>query len=122
MERKTVVIKDHWEDGFEREEFVMKVWVEARDECNDLKFGTFIRIIEQMCPDASAGLFARRPCVRRLKYIGYRDFKVSIEAPHQFFKLGKIYQSLTFNGGTYSIAEYEDGEKLIGCAYFDRIT
>ena len=120
-EREAMRVKDHWEDGFEKENFAKQVWAEAREECDDLSWGAFTRIIAKMCPETSTGLFSRRSCVRKLRYIGFRDFDVVIKDQHRFFKVGKTYESLTFNGATYTIAGYENGEKPIGCAFFDRI-
>jgi hypothetical protein len=113
---------DHCEDGFECERFGQQVFVQAREQCVDLKWATFRQIISKMCPQSAAGLFARRPCQRKLKYIGDRDFEEPVSQEHGFFKVGQIYQSLTFNGSTYTIEGYQGGEKPIGCAYFDRIT
>ena len=98
------------------------MFVEAREQCADLKWVTFNQIIEKMCPQAAAGLFARRPCQRMLTYIGYRDFEVTVSEEHRFFNVGQNYRSLTFNGATYTIEGYDGGEKPIGCAFFDRIT
>ena len=46
---------------------------------------------------------------------------VVIKDKHRFFKVGKTYESLTYNGATYTIADYENGEKPIGSAFFERI-
>jgi hypothetical protein len=44
-----------------------------------------------------------------------------IESPtdHEYFKLGQIYMSSTFNGATYTFEGYENCENRIGCAYFE---
>ncbi|MFC1670934.1 hypothetical protein ACFL20_11125 [Spirochaetota bacterium] len=67
-------------------------------------------------------ILKRRPCVRKLKYIGFRDFDLSADEIEElnnekrYFKLGQVYTSNSFNSATYTIDGY-DG--CIGCAYFD---
>jgi len=69
--------------------------------------------------------FERRPCRRRLQYIGYDGWPEPTRSEmnaeeHGYFVPGEIYQSYDFNGSTYSIEGYTDvGGKVIGYAYFN---
>lgn len=54
--------------------------------------------------------FRRRPCRRRLRYVGIPNHP----DPAQFI-LGSIYHSVDFNGGTYTI----EGDGLMGAAFFE---
>ena len=68
--------------------------------------------------------FERRPCRRRLQYIGYGGWPEPTRSEmnaegHGYFVPGEIYQSCDFNGSTYSIEGYTDVVgKVIGYAYF----
>jgi hypothetical protein len=108
-------------DDFRKEDYALKVFSYTREQCPDLKWVTFRYIIDKINPQWSQGLFERRPCVRKLQYISYRDFEVNGQDDHHFFRIGEVYESLTFNGATYTIKGYSGGLKCIGSAYFDRI-
>lgn len=113
---------DHSE-GFEKEERFKMVFSQARCDCPALMTKTVKRIIAHFALEFIAGLFNVRPCVRRLKYIGCfwdEDDQAFGETPDEFFKIGEIYESIDFNGGTYTIKDRPD--RRIGRAYFERIT
>ena len=67
-------------------------------------------------------IYKRRPCVRRLRYIGYRDFDMTDDEKQKlnndipFFKLGSFYVSRSFNSTTYTIEGYDN---YIGAVYCD---
>ena len=61
-------------------------------------------------PEFMEGLFEIRPCVRKLKYIGCGCEEAVCLHGHEFFKMGKIYESIDFSGATYSIKGYGDGK------------
>jgi hypothetical protein len=71
------------------------------------------------------GAFERRPCRRKLQYIGYDGWPEPTRSEmnaegHGYFVPGEIYHSYDFNGSTYSIEGYTDvGGKVIGYAYFN---
>lgn len=111
---------DHY-IGFEKEEYYSKVFAEVRRDCPSLKPRTFRKIVKAINPDFAAGLSEPRKCVRKLRYVGGKYFEnpVDIEE-HDFFKVGNIYTAIDFNGATYTIEGYRNGEEArIGCAYFE---
>ena len=75
---------------------------------------TVKRIIAHFDPKFTDGLFESRPCVRKLRYVGREEDPNS--HVHSFCVLGEIYESIEFNGGTYTFKGY-DGR--IGAAYFE---
>lgn len=113
------------DEGFEKEAKFRMVSGQALQDCNLLKASTVRRIITHFAPDFVEGLFDIRPCERKLRYIGtccLEDPSFYGESPDDFFKIGGIYESIDFNGGTYSIKGYENGNSRIGSAYFERIS
>ena len=117
---------DHYE-GFGKEAKFHMVLEQALNDCATLKARTLKRCIAHFAPDFVDGLFEPRPCVRNLKYIGCSclagcgDAACNYASEDEFFKIGKIYESIDFNGGTYTIKGYENGEKRIGSSYFERV-
>jgi len=105
--------KDHTE-GFEKEEKFSEIFYLARKDNPRLHADTVKMIISHFAPDFLEGLFVRRPCVRKLKYVGY-----GCNLGHEFFEIGKIYESVDFDGATYTIKGYGDGKRRIGSAYFE---
>lgn len=96
--------------GFEREERFNEAFHFLKEQCPNIeKIRVLGQLLDIIDPQLRNGLFERKECKRKLIYIG--DSK-------QFFKKGKVYYSIDFNGGTYSIIGYE---KLIGSSYFDII-
>ena len=110
---------DHVE-GFDAEMSFHIICMEIRKHCPDLKFGVIKAAIATIAPDFVASLYKSRPCNRQLRYIG-TTWCPEIEPPtdHEYFKLGQLYRSSTFNGATYTFDGYGDGERRIGCAYFE---
>lgn len=66
----------------------------------------------ELCKDA----FERRSCVRRLRYIGRENLEHDYNGISRPYIYGKIYNSVDFNGATYSICETG---MTIGMAYFE---
>lgn len=114
-------MRDHYE-GFEKEERFHLILRQALDDCPTIKARTVKRIIHQVAPDFMEGLFAPRPCVRRLRYVGCGDVCCEFpteETPHEsVLVLGQVYVSELFNGATYKLKGRED---WIGAAHFERV-
>ena len=106
--------------GFEKEELFSQALVECRKTHSDFDAETLRVAIQIACLEFVDGLHEVRPCTRKLKFIGYTNW--GEDAPEDdfdsFFEIGKIYESVDFNGGTYSIAGHKN---RIGCCYFDVI-
>jgi hypothetical protein len=112
---------DHSE-GFEKERLFHELLGMASEKCPNFKASILQEIIRAIHPEFDQGLFAVRPCVRKLRYIGYAAFTTPPEDDtDEFFEVGKIYESIDFNGATYTIAGYDEGQSPIGCAYFEWI-
>lgn len=102
--------KDKHMIGFEKEEKLNKAFQFLREQWPVVKkIKVLYQLLDKVNPNICVGLFERRPCVRMLKYIG---------EVHYFFKKGDIYESIDFNGGTYTISGYD---RLIGSSYFEII-
>ena len=116
--------KDHWE-GFEKEKLFHAVLFDEILSEISAKYGLGLnaaqltRILDIVNPEFNEGLFERRPCVRALKYKGWcmSEKELACEG-NDFFRIGEIYQSVDFNGGTYTITE---NNRLIGAGYFERV-
>jgi len=106
-------------DSFEKEADYHRIMAEALEDCPGLKDRTIKRIISRVNPGFLEGLFEDRPCIRTLKYIGYAEFDCEENDEHEFFNVDHIYQSVSFNGATYTIEGYP---KRIGYVYFERLT
>ena len=101
--------------GFEDEEVFGMVLREYKDlKSNELK-----EILARIAPELVKDLFKIRSCVRDLKYVGCEKHAKDSSEQNDFFNLNKIYRSIDYNGGTYTIEGYEDGKKRIGAAYFE---
>ncbi|PKN19282.1 MAG: hypothetical protein CVU71_07170 [Deltaproteobacteria bacterium HGW-Deltaproteobacteria-6] len=111
--------ENHYE-GFAKEKKFNLILAQSLCECPVLQARTVKRIIAHVDEGFVKDLFKRRPCIRRLVYIGCGC--VEFPCPHgdsKYFKEGEIYTSIDFNGGTYTIEGYEDGKTRIGSAYFE---
>ena len=106
-------LADHYE-GFEKERKFHMILDQALGDCPTLKDRTVARIIAHIDPSFTAGLFEIRPTVRRLKYIGRGCAEVPCPHCDDFFEMGKLYESIDFNGATYTIKGYKNGKKRIG--------
>jgi hypothetical protein len=119
MNGGAIMEKDH-QDGFEKERKFKQILYRAICDCPLLKSRTVQRIIACVAPEFAEGLF-ERPCVRKLRYIGYGSDEFDCPSEDEFFQIGKVCESIEFNGATYTIQGYRDGESRIGCAYFEWI-
>ena len=113
--------QDHYE-SFEKEGKFNMILGQTLCDCPVLKARTVQRIIAHIDPFFTEDLFAVRPCVRKLRYVGCgcADSPCPHDISH-FFKEGEIYTSIDFNSGTYAIEACEDGKTRIGAAYFEWI-
>ena len=120
MQEDTMEVRNHY-DGFPNEHKFHMILDQAMNDCPTIKARVVRRIIAHFDRDFVRDLFVCRPCVRKLRYIGCGC--AEIECPHGngFFRNGGLYESIDFNGGTYSIRGYEDGKKRIGFAYFNYV-
>lgn len=84
------------------------------------QFDSFKELNAHIGGDVARAAFKRRPCVRKLRYLGSEPGREadSSDAAEYFVK-GQLYLSIDFNGATYSITGYHDGERVIGFAYFE---
>ena len=116
-------VRDHMV-GFEKEILYREAFCMTRGHCPKLKYRDFRPIVQILNPSLLEGLHLRRPCVRKLKYIGYADFpdlteeERAKEESESRFIVGNLYESKDFNGGTYTIA-VNGHEAVIGSAYFE---
>lgn len=101
---------DKHDIGFEREERFREAFWFLREQCpNVYKIEILYKLLEIIDPKIYEGLYERRTCKRKLQYIG---------EPDDFFEQEKTYNSINYNGGTYSIEGYD---RLIGSAHFEVI-
>ena len=112
---------DH-DEGFENERRFRMIAVQATRECPDLMRRTVKRIIAHFDPEFVRDLYKVRPCVRKLRYVGCGCVEDPCPDGPDHFKMGKVYESIDFNGGTYTIKGYMRGKRRIGAAYFERVT
>ena len=114
-------MNDHME-GFDKEKSFGIILNEISKYCPVIRLGIVESAIATIAPDFVAGLHESRPCIRKLRYIGVTWCpEIMQPTDDEFFKLGQIYESSTFNGGTYTFEEYvdENGERPIGSAHFE---
>ena len=111
-----LLIDDHME-GFELKVRYLKILGDILEFNPNVTYHQLYSAIEAIAPDYIAAAHARRKCHRTLRYIGCTWNEDEPPVDDEFFKLGQVYVSSTFNGGTYTIDEY--GERPIGCAYFE---
>jgi hypothetical protein len=114
-------MKDNHYEGFEKERRFHIILGQALSDCPVLKARTVKRIIAHVAPEFLKGLFERRPCTRKLKYIGCGCEESVCPHGEDFFEIGEIYESIDFTGATYSIHGYGNGTKRIGSGYFEGI-
>ena len=112
--------KDHYEE-LDRERKFNLVAIQAYCDCPALKTRTVKKIIAHFAPEFLDGLFESHPCVRTLRYIGCGCEEAVCSHGPKFFRLDEIYQSVEFNGATYTIRGYDNGNARIGSAYFEWI-
>jgi hypothetical protein len=85
----------------------------------------FLEVARLINPELCAGAFVRRPCRRKLRYIGHDHWPEPARSElnaegHHYFIHGGIYYSTHFNGATYSIEGLPEAEagRVIGSTYF----
>lgn len=118
---------DNQSEGFEKEAELKQIWGRVRNIHKELyMFGAFMDVARIINPKLCEGAFEHRPCRRRLRYIGFDSWPEPHKSErntegHTYFEYGKIYNSVQFNGATYTIEGYQDGirNKFIGCTYFE---
>lgn len=104
------IIGDHYE-GYESARRLHEM-MEHFDRFSDLK--------AHIGADVAREAFKRRPCVRKLRYIGTEPGREADSSDAaDYFVQGELYTSIDFNGATYSMAGYQDGERVIGFTYFE---
>lgn len=104
-------------ESFEKEMAFNNIFFEINQYFPELNVPWLRHALEEIAPNFAAGLFERRACKRQLKYIGLAWDDEIPQDNDEYFRLGEVYTSLTFNGGSYSISGY--GDRLRGCAYFE---
>ncbi|OGW26531.1 MAG: hypothetical protein A2X59_00065 [Nitrospirae bacterium GWC2_42_7] len=113
------------EENYETEAAFHMILSHAINECPTLKARTVKKIIDQVDQELADALFCVRPCVRKLRYIGCscgEDKDFCGVTTNEYFNIGDYYESIDFNGATYTIKGYENGKQRIGASYFERIT
>ena len=111
-------------EGFEKEAVFKALFREFKECCPELRMRHLKAAIATIAPTFATELFARRVCVRRLRYKGATWLPETEQAAEDGrFKIGKTYISSTFNGATYTFDEYvsEHGEQPIGAVFFEKI-
>ncbi|QOX78234.1 hypothetical protein FY034_04545 [Trichlorobacter lovleyi] len=96
------------EEDFENEASLMELHTQVMDYL--YKWKDFMAVARIIRPDLCANVFERRPCRRKLEYIGDH---------HNFFVKDNIYKSTTFNGATYTFEGYE---RATGYTHFRHIS
>jgi hypothetical protein len=118
-----MVTGDHGK-GFEKEAKLMEIYLNVQAVQELLyQWADFKDVAKLINPELCEGVYKRRPCKRKLRYIGYDNWPETIryemiQNPEKYFVHGEIYNSTEFNGATYSIQGYSETGKVIGCAYF----
>lgn len=123
-----MTICDH-DEGFEKEAKLRSIHAQVLEIQEALyKWKKFMEVARLINPELCEGAFARRQCVRKLRYIGYDNWPEPTRSEmnaegHDHFAHGEIYYSKDFNGATYSIEGYSEKNKgrVIGCAFFEWI-
>lgn len=118
-------MRDHME-GFKKGVLYREVISKVREKCPNLKFRDFRPVVEMLNPSLLEELFLRKPCVRKLKYIGYSNFpdlpeegNKEADSKSEFIRRN-VYMSKDFNGGTYTI-NVGGSDIVIGSSYFEWI-
>ena len=108
--------RSHW-NGFRKEEVFLDLLEEMGLIYGNFKFKHLLKIVQTVHPEWVEGLFDEKTCVRKLRYIGNNRVPVDCDKP-EFFVIDQEYESVTFNGGSYTIKGYPHH---IGCNYFEVI-
>jgi hypothetical protein len=107
-------------EGFEKEDKLKKMHSNLDIRNRLYKWHDFMTVARVLNPELCEGAFERRPCHRKLRYIGYDNFEEPAKSnkDNKSYVYGNTYNSIDFNGATYTIRETG---KLMGCAYFEVI-
>lgn len=105
-------------EGYEKEDALNEMHRNPEVRERLYKWKDFMAVVKVVNPSLCEGAFQRRPCERKLRYIGNDNFEEPFrsEKPTGPYIYGNIYNSIDFNGGTYTIKETGD---VIGAAYFE---
>jgi ankyrin repeat protein len=110
---------DDHDEGFEKEAYFRTVSARARKDCPVLMNRTVKHIIAHFAPEFLKGLFERRPCVRKLRYVGCGCAEQPCPHGNPDFVQGQVYESIDFNGGTYTVRLPDGNTSGCGSAYFE---
>ena len=102
--------------GFEKESALAAMHGHPLVSSRIYRRDDFMAVARIVNPELCIGAFERRPCVRKLRYIGQGIFERDINGRKQHYIYGEIYNSVDFNGATYLIKETG---RIIGMAYFE---
>jgi len=114
------------DEGFEKEAKLRSIHAQVLEIQEALyQWKKFMDVAKLINPELCEGAFERRPCRRKLRYIGYDNWPEPTRSEmnaegHDHFAHGEIYYSTDFNGATYSIegCSENNNERVIGFAYF----
>ena len=126
MSHSVTAIGDH-QEGFEKEVKLQEIHTAVIETTEHLyQLRDFMAVAKLINPELCAGAYERRPCRRKLRYIGGDNWpepqrsEINAEGdPHLVY--GGIYYSVDFNGATYSIEGYTSNgkPKFIGFMHFE---
>ena len=117
------------DEGFEKEARLREIFSQVQEVQEALyMWKKFMEVARLINPELCEGAYVRRPCRRRLRYIGYDSWPEPTrsemnEEGHNYFVHCGIYYSTDFNGATYSIEGWSESEsgRVTGCVYFEWI-
>jgi hypothetical protein len=105
--------------GFEKEHALQLLFCNPAVRKHFTKWQDFMAVTRKINPELCERAFERKPCKRKLRYIGYDNFSEVTEAEKtekEGLVYGNIYESVDFDGATYTIRETGT---VIGMAYFE---
>lgn len=105
-------------EGFEKEQALIEMRGHPEVKARLYKWKDFMAVAKVINPSLCEGAFKRRPCERKLRFIGFDNFEEPFRSEEtvESYIYGNIYHSIDFNGGTYTIKETGD---WIGSAFFE---
>jgi hypothetical protein len=116
------MITGNHNEGFEKEAKLISIHSQILAILEiHYKWKDFMKLAALINPELCEGAFVRRPCIRKLRYIGQGNMQGSGRFKskpkcHDYFIYGNVYYSTDFNGATYSI---EGRPKPTGYVYFE---
>ncbi len=105
--------------GFEKEAALANMHCHSQVSSRLYFRNDFMAVARVVNPELCRCTFERRSCVRRLRYIGQENFEHDYNGRKRPYVYGDIYNSVDFNGATYSIRETG---MITGMAYFEVVT